>query len=286
MVEIIVLGIAQDGGVPHAGCLCVNCRAARSDPARRHPPVSLGILSGERMAMVDATDGFEEQLAMLWDRNPQSKFHEAERFPAPEAVVLTHAHVGHYAGIWQFDRSVLAARSVGVTGPPETITMLRQHEPWKAIEHEGHIRFEPGVFNVPFALLPDVDVTMYPVPHRSEWGTDTAALAIRGPKRSLLYLPDIDRWDEWDRDLGATIQEFDVVMLDGCFWVAPPREGVPHPPITETMERLQHLAGGRTQIIFTHINHSNPVLTPGSDESMEVYRRGFSIAAEGDVFEL
>lgn len=238
------------------------------------------------MAMVDATDGFEEQLAMLWDRNPQSKFHEAERFPAPEAVVLTHAHVGHYAGIWQFDRSVLAARSVGVTGPPETITMLRQHEPWKAIEHEGHIRFEPGVFNVPFALLPDVDVTMYPVPHRSEWGTDTAALAIRGPKRSLLYLPDIDRWDEWDRDLGATIQEFDVVMLDGCFWVAPPREGVPHPPITETMERLQHLAGGRTQIIFTHINHSNPVLTPGSDESMEVYRRGFSIAAEGDVFEL
>lgn len=286
MSEVIVLGVAQDGGVPHAGCLCTNCRAARQDPARRHPPVSLGIISGERMAMVDATSGFEEQLAMLWERNPSSKTFEAERFPAPEAIVLTHAHVGHYTGIWQLDRSVLAAKSVTVTGPPDTIRMLQQNEPWKAIEHEGHIRFEPGTFDVAFTLLPDVEVTMIQVPHRSEWGTDTAALAIRGPERSLLYLPDIDRWDEWDRDLETTVRQFDVVMLDGCFWVAPPRAGVPHPPITETMDRLEHLAGGRTEIVFTHINHSNPVLTPGSDAFNEVLRRGFSIAAEGDSYRL
>lgn len=286
MVEVVVLGISQDGGVPHAGCLCLNCRAARTDPGMSHPQVSLGILSGERMAMVDATSGFEGQLARLWELNPRSRTHVTERFPAPEAVVLTHAHVGHYVGIWQLDRSVLAAQDVQVTGPPETIRMLQQNEPWKAIEHEGHIRFQPGTFNEPFALLPDVEITMIQVPHRSEWGTDTAALAIRGPERSLLYLPDIDRWEEWDRDLETTVREFDVVLLDGCFWVAPPRAGVPHPPITETMDRLQHLTGGSTKIIFTHINHSNPVLTPGSDEAGEVARRGFSIAAEGNVFRL
>ena len=69
MPEVVVLGVAQDGGVPHAGCLCPNCRAARSDPGRRHLPVSLGLVSGDRFAMVDATSGFEAQHAMLWNHS-------------------------------------------------------------------------------------------------------------------------------------------------------------------------------------------------------------------------
>ena len=38
------------------------------------------------------------------------------------------------------------------------------------------------------------------VPHRNEHG-DSVAYVIEGPAKSVLFLPDIDRWDTWDRDV-------------------------------------------------------------------------------------
>src|SRR6185436_8149491 len=40
-VYAVVLGIAQDGGVPHIGCRQEACEAARRDPARRQRVASL-----------------------------------------------------------------------------------------------------------------------------------------------------------------------------------------------------------------------------------------------------
>ena len=285
MPEVVVLGVAQDGGVPHAGCLCLNCRAARSDPGRHHLPVSLGLVSGDRFAMVDATSGFEAQHAMLWNHSSAACEWEAERFPAPESIVLTHAHTGHYTGLWQLDRSVLAASGTRVLGPPRTMQLLLDNEPWQAMQREGFIAMEQVGFNRPFELMPKIRMELLEVPHRSEWGTDTAALTLAGPQRKMLYLPDIDFWDAWDRDVLATVREYDIALLDGCFWVAPPRKGVPHPPVTETMDRLQEIAGD-VEIVFTHFNHSNPVLTQGSPERSTVEERGFRIAREGDVFSI
>ena len=283
MPEVVVLGNAQDGGVPHAGCLCRNCSAARADWSRRHLPASIGILSGDDTAIVDTTDAFEEQLHRLWSLRPSSAGHESERYQPPGQVILTHAHTGHYAGLWQFDRSVLAASGVRVTGPPTTIALLQANEPWRKMQAEGFICLEPGAFDVPFEPVPDVFVTLLEVPHRSEWETDTAALLITGPNRTLLYVPDIDRWDEWDRDIAEVTASVDVAVLDGCFWQAPARAGVPHPPILETMDRLQHLVDSRkSEVIFTHLNHSNPVLDPDSPERAEVMRRGYRIAVAGD----
>jgi pyrroloquinoline quinone biosynthesis protein B len=287
MPEVIVLGIAQDGGVPHAGCRCSTCNAARENPSRRHFTVSLGIISGSRFAMVDATQDFAHQHHMLWSRATTTGEVECERFPAPEAVVITHAHTGHYSGLWQLDRSVLAAKDVVVYCPPATAGLISSNEPFRAMEHEGFIRIAPVQFTSPFELLPDVELELVSVPHRSEWDTDTAAIAIRGSEQSLLYLPDIDSWSGWERDIVSYASEFNIILIDGCFWEAPPRKGVPHPPITESMDLLQAMAdAAEVKIVFTHINHSNPVLIPGSEEAGEVVRRGFHIAREGDSFGL
>ncbi len=67
--ELVILGSAQDGGLPHAGCLCANCRAARADHTRRRLPASAGVVSGDRLALIDATSAFEEQYHMLWERS-------------------------------------------------------------------------------------------------------------------------------------------------------------------------------------------------------------------------
>lgn len=287
MSQIVVLGTAQDGGVPHAGCLCANCKAARADWKRRRLPVSLGIISGDDAILIDPTNAFEEQMHVLWTLLPSSSSHAGERYQPPGQIILTHAHTGHYVGLWQLDRSVLAAPAVRVVGPPLTIDMLRANEPWKQMANDGFVWFDTMWFDVAWEPVERVRVTPIYVPHRSEWNTDTAALRIDGPSASVLYVPDIDSWDEWDRDLVEMVSGVDVALLDGCFWRAPNRPGVPHPPILESMERLQSLVdSGTTRVMFTHLNHSNPALTPASAEAAEIERRGFQVAREGDTFKI
>ena len=287
MAEVVVLGSAQDGGVPHAGCLCPNCVGARDDWRQRRLPVSIGIVAGNAAVLVDATNAFEEQMHALWLRTPASQHHTGERYPPPATVILTHAHTGHYTGLWQLDRSVLAAAGVRVLGPPLTIALLQHNEPWAQMAVDGFIKPEPVQFDRPFELLDDIQVTLFQVPHRSELSTDTAGLRIVGPEKALLYLPDIDSWDEWDQDLVQMVAAVDIVLLDGCFWQAPNRSGVPHPPMAETMDRLQGVIDSKQgRVVFIHLNHSNPALTIGSDERRELERRGFEVATEGETIPL
>jgi pyrroloquinoline quinone biosynthesis protein B len=153
--------------------------------------------------------------------------------------------------------------------------------------HEGFIAFEALLWDEPYDVVPGVTATPLSVPHRSEWPTDTAALLLRGPAASLLYLPDIDFWEQWARDIEGQVESVDVALLDGTFWTSPTSADVPHPPILRTMERLESIAaGGTTRIVFTHLNHSNPALIEGSPEEREVVERGFEIAREGLAFEI
>lgn len=287
MAEVVVLGTAQDGGLPHAGCLCANCRAARMDQRLRRLPASVGIVDGDEWALIDATNAFGEQLHRLWTRRPASLTHAEERYRPPETIILTHAHTGHYFGLWQLDRSVLAARAVRVLAPPATARFLNGQEPWRTMSHEGFIVIDALPIGEPLSVTASVEIVAELVPHRAEWPTDTVGLFLRGPGRTALYLPDIDRWDAWERDIVEVVGAVDVALLDGTFWARPTSAGVPHPPMLETMERLQRIVdAGRTTVAFTHLNHSNPALTPGSVAERETVRRGFHIAVEDSSYAL
>lgn len=286
-LEAVILGSAQDGGLPHAGCLCANCRAARGDWTLRRLPASLGLRSGDAWAIVDTTRAFEEQLHLLWQRRPSSHDYQQQRYAGPDAIVLTHAHPGHFVGLWQLDRSVLAADQTPVYCPPEMADLLKCERLWGGMERDGFIDITSMTLDDQIGLLPGISLTPVHVPHRSELGVETVALIVEGPSRSLLYLPDIDAWDDWDRSIEDVCRSVDVAILDGCFWAAPPAPGIPHPPIRETMERLGELAAiGEMRIVFAHVNHSNPVFQAESCEAVEVAERGFSIAREGMSFAL
>src|SRR5688500_20347916 len=98
----ILLGLAQDGGYPQAGCNRPDCEAAWTDQRLRRRVASLGIVdpvSNQRW-MIDATPDFPEQLRML--QGPLT------------GVLLTHAHIGHYLGLAHLGREVMGARGVPV----------------------------------------------------------------------------------------------------------------------------------------------------------------------------
>lgn len=285
MPELVVLGTAQDGGMPHAGCRCVNCERARRDPGFRRLPPAVGIRAGDATALIDATHAFAEQVHLL--QSTASDFLPEKRYAPPATVLLTHTHTGHYVGLWQLDRSVLSAKAVRVLGPPQTIALLATNEPWRQMVVDGFITLAPLALNTTFEVVPGVQVTPMPVPHRSEWGADTVAYRIDGPNQSVLYLPDIDAWDVWEQDVCEVVASVDVALLDGTFWEPFSRPGVPHPPVRDSLDRLASVArDGQSQIIFTHLNHTNPAVDPDSAEAIEVRERGFAVADEGQIIPL
>ena len=141
------------------------------------------------------------------------------------------------------------------------------------------------------------ELEFVPVPHRDELA-DTHVIVIRGPARSLLFLPDHDDWGQtlarhgansirqWLSDLGI-----DVALVDGSFWDSDELPGrdmsqIPHPTVTESIARLGERVGEDPEIHFIHLNHSNPLLESGSNQADEVSDLGWQVGKQGQHFAL
>ena len=276
--EAVVLGIAQDGGVPHAGCRQALCVDARRDPARRRLVASLGLVdpaAGKRF-LIDATPDFAEQMERLGG--------------LPDGILLTHAHIGHYLGLAQLGREVLGAKRVPVYCTPSMASFLRSNRPWSRLVALENIEIHEIEPSVEFALSPDLRVTAIRVPHRDE-DSDTVAFLVRGPNRKLLWLPDIDKWEKWDRRLEDFLADPTLTaFVDGTFFSADEISGrsmaeVPHPFVSETMARVAVGSPEARRLVFVHLNHTNRLLW-AAKAVREVEEKGPSIACEGQRIRL
>ncbi len=285
-VELVVLGVAQDGGVPHLGCERVCCAAARLRGEHLYP-ASLGLRAADgRLLLVEATPAIDAQVALL-----HRTFGVSGRGRRPvDAILLTHAHIGHYLGLAQLGREVAGAPGVEVWVSPRFARFLRENGPWSQLVQLGQIvlrEFAPGAR---FSPLPGIEVTALPVPHRDEY-SDTMAYVLHGPRRSALFVPDIDRWENASSVFRAALQAADVAFLDGTFFDGSELPGrdldeIPHPPMVRTMEWLADRAAAAPGALrFLHFNHTNPVLRDAQAASA-VRALGFALAQRGDTVTL
>lgn len=274
--RILVLGTAQDGGVPHAGCDCATCRAAHQDDTRRRRVASVALV-GEtgRTLVVDATPDLRSQLHRLALAAGRDRL-------APDALLLTHAHVGHYLGL-----AFLGREAMNVVGTPLWATasmgaFLQSNRPWSWLVERGQVVLEALEPGTPFTF-DGVRLTPFLSPHRGE-DTDTVGLEIEGPSRRLLYVPDAD---ELSPDLVQRIRAVDVALVDGTFHDASELPGrdlsaIPHPFVAESVEAL---AGARGEVWFTHLNHSNALIHPETEQRPQL-PEGFGVLEDGAAFEL
>ncbi|MFW6079159.1 MAG: MBL fold metallo-hydrolase [Gemmatimonadota bacterium] len=274
----VVLGTAQDGGHPQAG----TKPGAAWAPERHRHVVALAVVdpvSDERW-LFEATPDFREQLHAL------DRVAPAEGVPGLDGIFLTHAHVGHYAGLIHLGHEAIGADAVPVWAMPRMREFLRTNGPWDQLVRYGNIEPRPLEDGEPARLNDRVTVTPFRVPHRDEY-SETVGFRIEGPERTVVLLPDIDkweRWDEWGVRIEDVIAEADVAYLDGTFYAdgeVPGRamEEIPHPFIVETMRRFEALpAAERAKVRFIHLNRTNPVALPRSDARREVERAGFRVA--------
>jgi len=278
---LIVLGIAQDGGVPQAGAKPTSAR--ESDEFRRHV-VSLAVIdpaTGERW-MFEATPDFPAQLRAL------DRIAPVATSPSLQGIFLTHAHMGHYTGLMHLGHEAMGARGIPVYAMPTMAEFLRTNGPWSQLVRLENITLRLLEDGVPVQLNERLSVMPLVVPHRQEY-SEVVGYRIQGPERAVLFIPDIDRWDAWDR-VGHRIEDVlagvDVAYLDGTFFADREVGGrdmssFPHPFITSTMDRLGVLpADQRTKVRFIHLNHTNPALHASSPARAAITRAGFRVAQE------
>lgn len=285
-VILHVLGTAQDAGLPHPNCFCKNCAEAIGNPEYRRSAASLAIVLPEEKAwhLIDATPDLKEQMAGV-----QIKHNMQGQLMA--SIFLTHAHLGHYPGLLFLGKEAIGANKVPVMAGPKMKKMLEEQAPWSQLSKLRNIDLQEISDGQTIVVSPHATVKPVDVPHRNEF-SETFAFWITGTKKKVLYIPDIDRWEQWDKDIYKACEEADICLLDGTFHSAEDLEQIgrdyreiPHPLMVETMDRLQDLVE-KTEIYFIHLNHSNPAIDSDKTIRKEIEMKGFHIAEEGMEFVL
>ena len=286
--RIVILGIAQDAGYPQAGCSKGCCMRTREHPETKRYVTSLGLTdpnNGERW-IFDATPDFPEQLYQLEKTYPQK-----EGQPVLNGIFLTHAHIGHYTGLMHLGREVMGTRDISVYAMPRMHKFLTENGPWSQLVSLHNIALQTLADSVTIHLNDRLAVTPFTVPHRDEY-SETVGYKISGPSRSLIYIPDIDKWEKWKNKITDVIHTNDYILIDGTFFSEEELNGrrmseVPHPFVNESMLLFTNLSKlDKAKIHFIHFNHTNPVLINGSEAYKKVTNAGFHIADQMETFEL
>lgn len=238
-------------------------------------------ISDERW-LIDATPDFPIQLRRLDELTSSSSLN---------GILLTHAHIGHYTGLMHLGRKVMGARAVPVFAMPRMKRFLQDHGPWSQLVELKNIEIVDLQASGNVKLNERLTITPIPVPHRDEF-SETVGYLIRGPSRSVFYLPDIDKWERWETPVEAIIERVDVAYLDATFHDTGELQVrdmslIPHPFIVESIERFSTLEPEiRQRIRFIHLNHSNPALDPDSAARQVILQAGMSVAEQGEIVAL
>jgi len=277
---VVILGVGQDAGVPQMGCDSPFCREAWGNPKLRQMVSSLALVDPETKSrwIFDATPDLPEQLEVL-------KRQTRDRSNNITGIFLTHAHIGHYTGLMYLGRESMNSHDVSVFAMPRMKVLLEQNAPWSQLVTVKNIAIKPLVDKLETRLNERLTVEPFLVPHRDEF-SETVGFRIRSETKTLIFIPDIDKWEKWSTSLEDLIRASDILLLDGTFYadgeISRPMSEVPHPFVIETMNLLRQLPlKERSKVYFIHFNHSNPLVQGNMKKIRDVRSRGFRVAVRG-----
>lgn len=286
VVTLRILGTVQDGGSPHIGCKKSCCADLFNNSDSDRKVVSLGIVDHEnnKSYLFEATPDITSQMKLLKELSGRTD-------ETPSGIFMTHAHIGHYTGLMYLGREALGAKQVPVYAMPKMKIFLENNGPWDQLVALNNIEIHPLQNERPIVLTKNIVVTPFIVPHRDEY-SETVGFKIEGAKKSILFIPDIDKWSRWEKDIVTEIKNVDLAFLDATFFDGDEINTrniseIPHPFVVESMDLFQSLPDKeRSKIHFIHFNHTNALLIKNSDQQKKVLENGFNIAAFNQEFAL
>ena len=271
--SLIILGTLQDGGSPHIGCKKACCKKLFEKPDPTRKVVSLGLIDFENKQtwLMEATPDITSQLK---DLKKVAKFQETE---TPNGIFITHAHIGHYAGLMYLGKEALGAKNLPIYAMPRMKSYLETNGPWSQLVSQNNIFLSRLKKDSSVILSSNFSITPFTVPHRDEY-SETVGYKIKGPNKTALFIPDINKWSIWEKRIIDEIAMVDYAFIDATFYDGNEINTrkiseIPHPFVIESMELF-------------HFNHTNPLLNPQSKQSKNVIKQGFKIARFGQVINL
>jgi pyrroloquinoline quinone biosynthesis protein B len=270
--DLLVLGTAQDAGYPQAGCEKSCCKAVKA----KEGVASVAIQTEGKFWIIDATPDFTAQLQLAKDKFPGSKL---------EGIFLTHAHIGHYTGLMYLGKEAMNPDSLKVYCMPRMAEFLKNNGPWDQLMKNGNIKVIELKSNEGVRLGSYANITPIEVPHRDEY-SETVAYMIASKKKKGIYIPDIDKWENWKISISDYLNFVDFALLDATFSNADELPGrdmkeIPHPLVSETTESFKDLKSTNKQkVYFIHMNHTNPLLWDSAEQA-RIENLGFRIAKTG-----
>jgi pyrroloquinoline quinone biosynthesis protein B len=269
-----ILGVVQDGGLPHLGSNKLCCENIEE----KRYVTSIMLINNENNEsyLFDASPDINEQLNFMGDRIKKDL----------KGIFLTHAHIGHYTGLMYFGREALNSKSINVYAMPRMKKFLEQNGPWSQLVSLENISINQ--INSTSKIAIDQNVTIQPieVPHRAEF-SETVGYKIYGPNKTVLFIPDIDKWYLWEKSIIDEIKQVDYALIDATFYDSKEvnyrdLSEIPHPFVVESMELFDSIKDEeKNKIFFIHLNHTNPLLNKDSDQYKFVKSQGYNVAKEG-----
>tara|TARA_B110000008_G_scaffold189529_1_gene188312 strand:+ start:173 stop:1078 length:906 start_codon:yes stop_codon:yes gene_type:complete len=248
-----VLGVVQDGGLPHLGSNKLCCENIE----QKRYVTSIMLINNENKEsyLFDASPDINEQLNFMGDGIKKNL----------KGIFLTHAHIGHYTGLMYFGREALNSKSINVYAMPRMKKFLEQNGPWSQLISLQNISITEINNNSKLSIDPNVIIQPIEVPHRAEF-SETVGYKIYGPNKKVLFIPDIDKWYLWEKSIIDEIKQVDYALIDATFYDSKEINyrdvsEIPHPFVVESMELFDAVKlEEKNKIFFIHLNHTNPLL--------------------------
>ena len=281
MTKVVVLGSAQDGGIPHAGCKKPCCKNVWNNISLYRYPSSLAAVCEELKLcwIFDATPDIKHQIHMLNAYNVKLA-----------GIFLTHAHIGHFAGLTSLGLEIMNLKKIPVYVMPRMERFLLK-SPFISSMIENNVFTLRSISEKHKSIIGPFKVDAFNVPHRNEL-SETVGFRIAGLNKSIIYLPDIDTWKNWEDRLFELIAENDYLFIDGTYFNKNEIKlrninKIPHPEIKDTMKMLKSLnRKDRGKIYFTHFNHTNTAINRDSFDRKKVLDAGYKLLKEKKVFKI
>ncbi|MBL6870404.1 MAG: MBL fold metallo-hydrolase [Flavobacteriaceae bacterium] len=278
-VYLNILGTVQDGGAPHIGCTKKCCLNLSSEE-----------IKNRKITALEVYDTVTEK-SLLFEATPDIVSQWASMHFSLCGIFLTHAHIGHYSGLLQLGREALGAKNIPVYTLPKMRSFLKTNAPWSQLVSLKNITLKKLENKKKVRPFEKIEVTPLRVPHRDEF-SETVGYIISGPQKTVLFVPDIDKWSLWEESLIHWLQKVDIAFIDATFFSAKevnyrPLSEIPHPLVQETISYLEAQPKRlKNKVYFIHMNHTNPLLNEDSKATEWVLKHGFHIARVGQQFNL